>query len=177
MEQRSTFSRLTRADILNQPPDILITSPDMINRMLQVPGYHRKIFTSNISIVVLDEIHMYNSVFGCNVAHLLRRFEEACKHKPFYIGVSATIGNAKELACLIFDANLNQVKYLRPKGKNEGETEEKRPYLIIRKTSSLSLSLCTCPRQTSIRPKPKSDYLDPERGRCDRAFATRPTFS
>jgi len=127
------FFRLTRADILNQLPDILITSPDMINRMLQVPGYHRKIFSPDISIVVLDEIHMYNSVFGCNVAHLLRRFEEACKRKPFYIGVSATIGNAKELACLIFDADLDQVKYLRPKGKEEEETEEKRPYLDYEK--------------------------------------------
>ncbi len=123
------YFRLTRADILNQPPDILITSPDMINRMLQVPSYHRKIFSPEISIVVLDEIHMYNSVFGCNVAHLLRRFEEACKRKPLYVGVSATIRNAKELACLIFDADLDSVKYLRPKGKDEDETEEKRAYL------------------------------------------------
>src|SRR6266496_977179 len=123
------YFRLTRADILNYPPDILITSPDMINRMLQVPGYHSKIFSPDISIVVLDEIHMYNSVFGCNVAHLLRRFEEACRRKPLYVGVSATIRNAKELACLIFDADLESVKYLRPKGKDEEVTEEKRPYL------------------------------------------------
>lgn len=123
------YFRLTRVDILNLPPDILITSPDMINRMLQVPGYHNKIFSPHISVVVLDEIHMYNSVFGCNVAHLLRRFEEACKRKPLYIGVSATIRNAKELACLMFDAELDNVKYLRPAGKDEQETEEKRPYL------------------------------------------------
>jgi ATP-dependent helicase YprA (DUF1998 family) len=123
------YFRLTRTDILNYPPDILITSPDMINRMLQVPGYHNKVFSPDISIVILDEIHMYNGVFGCNVAHLLRRFEEACKRKPLYVGVSATIRNAKELACLIFDADLDQVKYLRPAGQNEQETEEKRPYL------------------------------------------------
>jgi len=96
------YFRLTRRDILNYPPDILITSPDMINRMLQSPRYHNRIFSSAIDIVVFDEIHMYESVFGCNVAHLLRRFEEACQRKPMYVGVSATIRNAKELACLIF---------------------------------------------------------------------------
>ncbi len=123
------YFRLTRQDILSQPPDILITSPDMINRMLQSPRYHSRIFSSNIDIVVFDEIHMYSSVFGCNVAHLLRRFEEACQRKPLYVGVSATIRNAKQLACLIFDADLDAVRYLRPKGKDEQETKEERPYL------------------------------------------------
>jgi ATP-dependent helicase YprA (DUF1998 family) len=123
------YFRLTRNDILNYPPDILITSPDMINRMLQLPRYHKRIFTTAIDMVVFDEIHMYSSVFGCNVAHLLRRFEEACKRKPLYVGVSATIRNAKELACLIFDADLEYVKYLRPAGENEAVTAEKRPYL------------------------------------------------
>jgi superfamily II DNA/RNA helicase len=123
------YFRITRNDILSHPPDILITSPDMINRMLQSPKYHRQIFSPNIDLVVFDEIHMYESVFGCNVAHLLRRFEEACGHIPMYVGVSATIRNAKELACLIFNAALDAVRYLRPKAQDEPETEEKRPYL------------------------------------------------
>jgi ATP-dependent helicase YprA (DUF1998 family) len=123
------YFRLTRQDILNYPPDILITSPDMINRMLQSPRYHSRIFSPDVDLVVFDEVHMYDSVFGCNVAHLLRRFEEACRTKPLYVGVSATIRNAKELACLIFDAGLDEVRYLRPKRREEVETDEKRPYL------------------------------------------------
>ena len=58
------FFRLTRADILHYPPDILITSPDMINYMLQSPRYHKRIFSSAIDIVIFDEIHTYNSVLG-----------------------------------------------------------------------------------------------------------------
>lgn len=123
------YFRLVRQDILEFPPDILITSPDMINYMLQSPRYQGRIFSSAIDIVVFDEVHMYNSVFGCNVAHLLRRFEDVCKHKPLYVGVSATIRNAKELACLIFNADLATVRYLRPKKEEEPESEEKRPYL------------------------------------------------
>lgn len=123
------FFRLTRADILNAPPDILITSPDMINRTLQSPRYHRKLFTAAIEAVVFDEVHMYEGVFGCNVAHLLRRFEAACGHKPLYVGVSATIRNAKVLASLIFDASLDEVLYLRPAASGQTVTEEIRPYL------------------------------------------------
>ncbi|GHO61368.1 hypothetical protein KSC_002600 [Ktedonobacter sp. SOSP1-52] len=123
------YFRLTRQDILRYPPDILITSPDMINRMLQSPRYHKHIFSKAIDLVVFDEIHMYNSVFGCNIAHLLRRFEEACEHKPMYVGVSATIRNARELASLIFNTEVQRVKYLRPRRREEEETEEKRPYL------------------------------------------------
>ncbi len=123
------FFRLTRWDILAAPPDILITSPDMINRALQSPRYHRVLFGESIEAVVFDEIHMYEGVFGCNVAHLLRRFEEACQHQPLYVGVSATIRNAKALASLIFDADLSAIRYLRPAHKNTSITDEERPYI------------------------------------------------
>jgi len=123
------FFRLTRWDIINAPPDILITSPDIINRTLQSPRYHRVLFNETVEAAVFDEIHMYEGVFGCNVAHLLRRFEEACGKKPLYIGVSATIRNAKALASLIFDADLESVRYLRPARPGDTITDEKRPYL------------------------------------------------
>ncbi len=123
------FFRLTRWDILNVPPDILITSPDMINRALQSPRYHRVLFGEAIEAVVFDEIHMYEGVFGCNVAHLLRRFEEACAHQPVYVGVSATIRNAKALSSLIFDADLESVRYLRPAPQGVPITAEERPYI------------------------------------------------
>ena len=123
------YFRLVRRDILHHPPDILITSPDMINYMLQSPLYHQHVFSPSIEIAVFDEIHMYSSVFGCNVAHLLRRFEEACGRKPLYVGVSATIRNAKDLACLIFNADPTAVRYLRPQRRGEQESNELRPYV------------------------------------------------
>ena len=123
------FFRLTRWDILNAPPDMLITSPDMINRALQSPRYYRALFGEAIEAVVFDEIHMYEGVFGCNVAHLLRRFEEACGHRPLYVGASATIRNAKGLASLIFDADLEAVRYLRPARQGTPITDEERPYV------------------------------------------------
>lgn len=105
------FCRLTKDDILDNPPDILITNPDEINACLHSP-LRSKIFYSKIDSIVFDEVHVYQGIFGCHVAHLLRRLEDISNHKPLYIGMSATIKNAKELAALLFNENLEDIKYI-----------------------------------------------------------------
>lgn len=107
------YLRLTRRDILNSPPDILITNPDMINYSLQNPTL-RRVFEHGTEIMVFDEVHQCTGVFGCHVAHLLRRLEEAAGKRPVYVGISATIKNAKEVAALLFDVPLSGVYYLNP---------------------------------------------------------------
>lgn len=109
---RLSFCRLTKEDIINDPPDILITNPDMINYALHSPKY-MPIFQNKIESIVFDEIHIYQGILGCHVSHLLRRLEELIENKPLYIGMSATIGNAKELASLLFDEDLENIKYIR----------------------------------------------------------------
>lgn len=108
------FCRLTRESIIENPPDILITNPDEINACLHNPG-RAKIFYSEIDSIVFDEVHVYQGIFGCHVAHLLRRMEEISGKKPLYIGMSATIKNAKELAALLFDECLEEIKYINDK--------------------------------------------------------------
>ncbi len=106
------YFRITKHDILESPPDILITNPDMINYCLQDSLYHR-LFERPIGVMVFDEIHLCDGIFGCNVAHLLRRMEEAAQgSKPLYVGISATISNATTLASLIFDVDRDKVEYL-----------------------------------------------------------------
>lgn len=116
------FCRLTKNDIVNNPPDILITNPDEINFALHSPKY-AQIFYNSIETIVFDELHMYQGIFGCHIAQLLRRLEEISNHKPLYIGLSATIGNAKQLAALLFNENLNNIKYIH--NKNNDYTTEK----------------------------------------------------
>jgi ATP-dependent helicase YprA (DUF1998 family) len=106
------FLRLTREDILTDCPDILITNLDEINYCLQSTKY-RSLFSKKIDLMIFDEIHLCESVFGCHAAHLLRRLEAAGGFKPLYVGVSATIQNAEDLASLIFDVDKNQILYLR----------------------------------------------------------------
>lgn len=116
-----TYARVTRNDIFDAPPDILITNPDTLNYHIQIPNRQAALIR-DVDIVVFDEVHEYNGIFGCNVAHLLRRLE--ARHggsSPFYIGLSATIGNARNLAALLFNIPPDEVLYIR-------HTDE-RPYL------------------------------------------------
>lgn len=119
-----SFCRLTRESIINNPPDILITNPDEINSCLHNPT-RASIFYSKIDSIVFDEVHVYQGIFGCHVAHLLRRMEEISANKPLYIGMSATIKNAKELAALLFDEKLEGIKYIND--KEHAYTDASRP--------------------------------------------------
>lgn len=116
------FCRLRKEDILENPPDILITNPDEINFALQSPRY-LPLFQSKIESIIFDEVHIYQGVFGCHIAHLLRRLEETMQYKPLYIGMSATIGNAKELAALLFDDTKENIKYIRNEN-NQYQTDK-----------------------------------------------------
>lgn len=118
------FCRLTRESIMNNPPDILITNPDEINACLHNPE-RAEIFYSKIDSIVFDEVHVYQGIFGCHVAHLLRRLEEVSGNKPLYIGMSATIKNAKELAALLFNEDLDAIKYIND--KNHHYTDVNKP--------------------------------------------------
>lgn len=118
---RMTYTRVTRTDIFNAPPDILITNPDTLNYHIQIPNRQATLLR-DVEIMVFDEVHEYNGIFGCNVAHLLRRIEALREGPPpFYVGLSATIGNAQSLAALLFNVSSEEVLYIR-------DTDE-RPYL------------------------------------------------
>ena len=130
-----TFVRLTREDILDYPPDILITNLDMINYCLQSPKL-RPLFKPEkleFDLMIFDEIHLCESVFGCHTGHLLRRIESTSGTKPLYVGVSATIGNAEELASLIFDIKKEKILYLNDSLRNylKDETDHYRYHYII----------------------------------------------
>jgi DEAD/DEAH box helicase domain-containing protein len=61
-----------------------------------------KDFIKNISLIIIDELHLYKGIFGTNSAYLFRRFNNLhrliCKKNIFaqYITASATLPNATE---------------------------------------------------------------------------------
>ncbi|MFW9935840.1 MAG: DEAD/DEAH box helicase [Candidatus Thorarchaeota archaeon] len=94
-----------RAAIFKQPPDILITNPDMLHLHLirQRDPIRRLVRTAKH--VVLDELHVYVGAFGSNVHFLLRRLQRICPPLQL-IGASATVANAQEFAELLFDRSV-----------------------------------------------------------------------
>ena len=79
----------------------IFTNPDMLHAALLPQHARWAPFLSQLRYLVLDELHVYNGIFGSNMAHLLRRFFRVCAQygsTPQIITCSATIGNPRELA-------------------------------------------------------------------------------
>ena len=85
-----------RRRIKSEPPDILITNPDMLH--LGILAHHEdwRAFFENLDCVVIDELHIYKGIFGTHVHHILRRLLRVAAsygRRPRLIASSATIAN------------------------------------------------------------------------------------
>ncbi len=89
-----------RAEIYENPPQILISNPDMIHLGLSLSSDFRKI-SRNIRFVVLDEMHVYKGIFGSHMKWILYRLSNLSKNILF-IGSGATIGNPEEMGEKLF---------------------------------------------------------------------------
>ncbi len=90
-----------RARIYSDPPDILVTNPDMVHYGL---AYHGKLkrLLSNAKFIVFDELHSYNGVFGSHVRWVIQRMLRYAGDS-ILIGSGATIGNPEDLGWKLFN--------------------------------------------------------------------------
>lgn len=90
----------TRAQIRRDPPQILITNPDMLHLSMLAHHSSWRNFLRHLRYVVIDEVHVYRGVMGSHMAWVFRRLERICAHyatRPGYVSCSATIHNPLEL--------------------------------------------------------------------------------
>ncbi len=96
-DTRDSERRKLRAD----PPNLLITTPDMLHLGLLPHHESWRSFFRSLRLVVLDELHTYRGVFGSHVAQVMRRLDRVARHHgaaPRFVCASATIANPGELA-------------------------------------------------------------------------------
>jgi len=90
-----------RKRIREDPPQVLITTPDMLHvGILPHHGAWTR-FLAGLETVVVDELHAYRGVFGAHVAQVLRRLVRVAAHHgatPRFVAASATVANPGELA-------------------------------------------------------------------------------
>ncbi|HKN48280.1 MAG TPA: DEAD/DEAH box helicase [Candidatus Polarisedimenticolia bacterium] len=85
-----------RRRIKAEPPDILITNPDMLH--LGILAHHDdwRPFFESLDTVVVDELHVYRGIFGSHLHHVLRRLARIAGRRgsrPRFIASSATVAN------------------------------------------------------------------------------------
>jgi DEAD/DEAH box helicase domain-containing protein len=100
-----------RINIVDSPPDILLTNFKMLDYALMRNNYHN-LWSFNLEdptllqFLVLDELHTYDGAQGTDVANLIRRLKlklSIPKGKLCAVGTSATIGSGPESKQLLIE--------------------------------------------------------------------------
>jgi len=106
------ISREERIDTITKCQVILMT-PDVLHAWLMANLSDKIIrnFLSNLHLVVLDEAHVYDGIFGSNMAFLIRRLQHAARDFSTIVS-TATLGNSEEFVkvltgrgVLVFDSD------------------------------------------------------------------------
>lgn len=90
-----------RRALRDDPPNVLITTPDMLHAGILPHHALWKAFFARLELVVIDELHTYRGIFGTHVAQVMRRLDRVAKHhgaEPRIVAASATLANPGELA-------------------------------------------------------------------------------
>ena len=89
-----------RDEIIQNPPDILLTNYVMLELMLTRPRERRLVDKmQGLKFLVLDELHTYRGRQGADVAMLLRRVREVAQNaKLQVVGTSATLAGGGSFA-------------------------------------------------------------------------------
>ncbi|NOV23416.1 DEAD/DEAH box helicase [Cupriavidus necator] len=117
-ERVPTNWKLTREEMLADPPKVLITNYAMLEHLLLLPRNER-LFTANaLQFIVLDEIHTYHGAQATEVAFLLRKLKNRLGiDKPVQVfGTSASLADGdgvdeglKSFASTLFGEEVHEV--------------------------------------------------------------------
>lgn len=123
-----TFDGDTPMDARNLIRDegrIIFTNPDMLHITILPQESSWRTFLKNLKFVVVDELHVYNGLFGSHVAFIMRRLRRICaavgnRHVRF-ISCSATVANPEQHMKAIF--GVEDVKLIDFDGSPSGRKE------------------------------------------------------
>ncbi len=113
-----------RRDIRNRA-SVIFTNPDMLHQAI-LPGEEVwRRFLRNLHIVVVDELHTYNGVFGAQVSFIMRRLRRICaalgNRRVQFVSCSATVSNPKEHMETLF--GIEDVHVVTNDGSPSGQKE------------------------------------------------------
>jgi hypothetical protein len=117
----ATTLLLTRQQMVQQPPDILFTTTEMLNRRLSNAGERHLFGVGAVRpprLVLMDEIHLNEGIHGAQVAYLLRRWRHLRRQQTqqgvCIVGLSATLTQADLFFARLTGIPVAHVSYISP---------------------------------------------------------------
>lgn len=112
-------------NLIRDEARIIFTNPDMLHITILPQESAWRTFLKNLKFVVVDELHVYNGLFGSHVAFIMRRLRRICaavgnRHVKF-ISCSATVANPEDHMKSIF--GIQDVKLIDFDGSPSGRKE------------------------------------------------------
>jgi hypothetical protein len=135
--------RLTRDDLIRRPPDIFLTSIEMLNKELSgeigraVLGFGAS--ASNLRLVLLDEIHTYEGITGAQVPWILRRLSHWIRpyrrdRQLHFVGLSATLRDASEHLAVLTGVVATRIEEIAPRDTSSELSIEGQEYNVVLKS-------------------------------------------
>lgn len=153
---------LTREMMRENPPDLVFTTTEMLNRSMS-DLKSRKVFGLYVDqppqIMLLDEVHTYSGVHGAQVALLLRRWRHVINSPVHFTGLSATLNEAGEFFSQLTGLSRNAVEQIEVEAKemiDEGQEYQ----LILRGDPTSNTSLLSTTIQASMLMRRMLDLAD-----------------
>ena len=111
---------ITRDAMIGAPPDLLFTSLEMVNQRMSDPKLGRLLGLGQPRhklprLVLLDEVHTYEGVYGAQAALLIRRWKELTGAAPHFVGLSATLADARRFFSELVNEPEGHVEEVSPR--------------------------------------------------------------
>ena len=111
--------------LLRDEGRIIFTNPDMLHITILPQEQKWRTFLKNLRFVVVDELHVYNGLFGSHVALIMRRLRRICaavgNRRVKFVSCSATVANPEEHMRTIF--GIDNIKLTDFDGSPSGRKE------------------------------------------------------
>lgn len=91
-------SQAVKARTLDEPPDLLLTTPESLEALLVSPRTDRAYFFGHLKAVIMDEVHAFAADDrGWHLLAVMERIGKLASADIQRIGLSATVGNPERL--------------------------------------------------------------------------------
>lgn len=116
---------MAERNMIREEGRIIFTNPDMLHITILPQEDRWRSFLQNLKFVVVDELHVYNGLFGSHVAFIMRRLRRICaavgNRRVKFVSCSATVANPEEHMKTIF--GVDNIKLTDFDGSPSGRKE------------------------------------------------------